>query len=193
MPGIASFRKFISRLRKAASGFFQDRPFATSGVIALLVTVHAVAGSIWLDSLVPYTELASPGNTGTAVTLYLGTAAASAIVAGFAGVVIVFAVGSPLGRLKRFRHEAGGRLRANWLIVMVEPLTATLLGILASVLQLTGGRVVAPWFFELAICLLIHGASRLVWILGELIKIVGADDEESERAKRKVPLDDLFE
>ncbi len=128
----------------------------------------------------------------TAVTIYVGTAGAAAIVAGVAGVILVFVIGSPSARLRSFRDSAGTPLRKTWTTIIAEPFTATLLGILAAITQTTSGRIAAPWLFELGIVLLLHGSVRLLWLLREMVAIVGADDHEATREEKSIPLDEIF-
>lgn len=184
-------RRSASMMRKLI-GIYQDRPLVIAVGLAVVVTVHAVLGLTWASGLVPYSALAQEVNNSISVTLYLGAAAASAIVAGFAGVIIVFTIGSGLPRLQRFRYAAGDKLGRNWIIVVAEPLAAALLGIVSSVVQMTDARLLAPWLFEFGVVLLIEGAFRLVWILKELVQIVGASDIDAEREQRKTPLKEIF-
>lgn len=179
-------------VRRATVKLLQDRPFLVSLAIACTVGLHSAVSSLWLTSLNPYKSLPESANSSTSVTLYLGAAAASAIVAGFAGVVIVFTVGSASPRVRMFRYQAGRQLRANWLVVIAEPLIATLLGILASIVQMTSGKPASPWLFELAMGLLIHGAARLLWVLKLLTEVVNADDVIVEREQLKPSLDEMF-
>lgn len=68
---------------------------------------------------------------------------------------------------------------------VAEPVLAAFLGIVAAVTQLTSGKVVAPWLFELGVILLAHGSLRLLWLLHELVAIVHADDQTA--SSRTIP------
>ena len=50
----------------------------------------------------------------------------------------------------------------------------------------------APFLFELAVVLLVHGALRLIWLLSELVRIVAADDKLVTEIERVVPLSQIF-
>ncbi|WP_432854840.1 hypothetical protein ACQPXB_21050 [Amycolatopsis sp. CA-161197] len=160
--------------------------------LTVVVAAHAVSTVFW-GSLNPYKSLAIDANTGTAVTLYLGAAAAAAIVAGFAGVVIVFTIGSEVDRIQRFRFKSGETLQFAWMAVVAEPFAATMLGVLAAMIQVTSGKQVAPWFFELGLAFLIHGALLLLKLLRELVQIVHAQDTLTHAKKTEIPSSELFD
>lgn len=168
-----------------------DHPFWVALALMVGVAGHAVLSLPWrwLD---PYKSLVVDANTDTAVTLYLGAAAAAAIVAGFAGVVIVFTIGSEVRRVRAFRFRSGKPLQRAWMAVVAEPFAATLLGLVAAMAQLTSGRRVAPWLFELGLVLLVHGAILLLWLLRELVEIVYAEDVEADVKDREILADSLF-
>lgn len=169
-----------------------DRPAHVALILTALVAAHAVLSTVFLPVVNPYKSFGTDPNAGTAVTIYLGLAAAAAIVAGFAGVIIIFTIGSEAHRVRIFRLKAGQVLHRTWVTVVVEPLLATFLGIVAAVTQLTSGKVAAPWLFELGVVLLAHGSLRLLWLLHELIEIVHADDQTSDGSTQEVPADMLF-
>lgn len=95
-------------------------------------------------------------------------------------------------RLRTFRYRGAGSLRRNWIVVTSEPFVATLLGLVAAVTATTAGRPVAPWLFELAVILLAHAATRLVWILHELVRIVAVDDALLDQKDKEIPLERIF-
>ncbi|MPZ84472.1 MAG: hypothetical protein GEV28_30415 [Actinophytocola sp.] len=169
-----------------------DRPVQVTWALTALIAAHAVLGTSLLSAVNPYKSFGVDANAGTAVTIYLGLAAAAAIVAGFAGVIIIFTIGSEAQRVRMFRRTAGQVLHRSWLTVVAEPVLATFLGIVAAVTQLTSGHVVAPWLFELGLVLLAHGSLRLLWLLHELVEIVHADDQTSDSSVEEVPAEMLF-
>jgi hypothetical protein len=140
----------------------------------------------------PYKAFPRDANISNSITIFLGVAAASAIIAGFAGVVLVFAIGSPAKRIRQFRTSAGKRLQDLWIVVVAEPFVATLLSLMACVTQMTSGKVIAPWILEAGLVLLAHSAARILWLLRELVQIVAADDIEIERDDNSISVDDIF-
>ncbi|MGH3759888.1 hypothetical protein [Actinophytocola sp.] len=188
-------RRLLGRLKTAwfvLTSWVADRPTQVALSLALLVATHAALATVLLPALNPYKSIGLEPNTGTAVTLYLGLAAAAAIVAGFAGVIIVFTIGSEAGRIRQFRFAAGKALHRSWMTVVIEPFLATLLGIVAAATQVTSGKGAAPWLFELGVVLLTHGAIRLIWLLHELVEIVYADDHDADAKTREVAAETLF-
>jgi hypothetical protein len=169
-----------------------DRSVFVAVGLAGVVAAHAVSTIFW-GWLNPYKSLAIDANTGTAVTLYLGAAAAAAIVAGFAGVVIVFTIGSEADRIQRFRVKSGKTLQVAWMAVVAEPFAATLFGVVAAMIQVTSGKHVAPWFFELGLAFLIHGALLLLKLLSEVVQIVHAQDTVTHVKKTEIPTSELFD
>lgn len=171
----------------------QDHPLRVTLALAAVVAAHAVVGWRWWPWVNPFKKIATDDQqVGTAVTIYLGTAGAAALVAGFAGVVLVFTIGAQTPRVRMFRDRGGRSLQRNWIAVVAEPFAATLLGIIAAVTQLTAGRPVAPWLFEFAVVMLVHGAIRLLWLLRELVRIVAADDQLIRGKENTVPLSRIF-
>lgn len=187
-------RRWPVRVLDAGKAFAQDRPGLISASLVVAVTAHGLLTwpYPWLN---PFKGLQADDKdtTSMAVTLYLGTAGAAAIVAGLAGVILVFVIGSPSPRLRQFRDAAGNPLRKTWTTVVAEPFATVLLGILAAITQTTSGRTAAPLLFELGIVLLVHGALRLLWLLREMVAIVGADDHEATREEKAIPLDQIFQ
>ncbi|PZS40260.1 MAG: hypothetical protein DLM62_03820 [Pseudonocardiales bacterium] len=173
--------------------FAQDRPALVSVSLVLAVAGHGLLTwpYHWLN---PFKSLQADDKDmiNLAVTIYLGTAGAAAIVAGLAGVILVFVIGSSSPRLRSFRDAAGKPLRKTWTVIIAEPFAGTLLGILAAITQTTSGRIAAPWLFELGIVALVHGSLRLLWLLREMVAIVGADDHEATRDDRSITLDEIF-
>jgi len=164
-----------ARVRRALVAAAVDRPAVVIAVLAGLVAAHGALTWPW-PWLNPYKALLVENNLGTAVTIYLFTAAA-ALVAGLAGLIVVFVTGGQTPRLQQFRQQAGLPLRRTWTAAVAEPFVAAFLGVIASITQTTAGGIVGPWLFELGLVMLAHTAVRLVLLLRELVGIVAADDE----------------
>jgi ABC-type spermidine/putrescine transport system permease subunit II len=183
--------KAAARAWGAVVEFVVDHPVRLAGVLAALVATHGLLTWPW-PSLNLYKAFAADSNLGTVVTTYLATAAAAALVASFAGVIIVFVISAQTPQVKQFRMQAGLPLQRTWVVVVGEPFFAAFLGVVATVAQFTVGRIVAPWLFELGVVLLAHTAVRLVLLLRSLVGIVAADDEKAERAKHALSVNDIF-
>lgn len=180
-----------TRVRGFLVGVVQDHPGVVAATLGLLVVAHAVLAwhFTWLS---PYKALVVANNLGTTVTIYLFTAAAAALVAGLAGVIIVFVISGQTPQVRQFRRDAGLPLRRMWISVVTEPFVAAFLSVIAAVTQTTAGAMVGPWLFELGLALLAHSAVRLVLLLRELVDIVAADDELVERESYTLSRQDVF-
>lgn len=167
----------------------KDHPFYVSLVIFAFVTAHT---TITLLNIIPniWTGVLAK-NASVAVTLFLGTAAASAILAGFAGVVVVFGLTANGERFRIFRVESGQRLQSNWTSTSAAGFTAAGLSLASSILIVNGPAFLAPWVFEMSLFLMAHGALRTIWILRELVTVVRNEDLawSKERLTRKITAD----
>lgn len=174
---------------KAVLRIVRDHPIYISASSSVLVLAHAcltllgLIPNVWVGVL---TKEAS-----VSVTLFLGTAAAAAILAGFAGVVVVFGLTADGDRFKAFRVTSGARLRSNWTSTSLAGFAAAGLSLASSVCAVNGPVWLAPWFFELSLFLMAHGALRTIWILRELVTVVRNEDLEWSREKmtRQITVD----
>jgi hypothetical protein len=152
----------------------RDRPLYVSVFVLILVALHVfltllgVLPNLWAGVLAK--------DPSVNVTLFLGTAAAAAILAGFAGVVVVFGLTAEGDRFRVFRVAAGKSLRGNWTSTSLAGFAAAGLSLTASIFAVNGPAVAAPWVFELSLFLMVHGALRTIWILRELVTVVRNED-----------------
>ena len=174
---------------KLMKRILKDRPLYISLVAFGFVMVHTaltllnIIPNVWAGVLAK--------DASVAVTLFLGTAAASAILAGFAGVVVVFGLTADGDRFRIFRVESGQRLQSNWTSTSLAGFTAAGLSLASSVLVVNGPAFLAPWVFEMSLFLMAHGAVRTIWILRELVTVVRNQDLawSKERMTRKITAD----
>ena len=174
---------------KLIKRIFKDHPLYISLAAFGVVAVHA---TLTFLSVIPNTwagVLAK--DTSVAVTLFLGTAAASAILAGFAGVVVVFGLTADGERFRIFRIESGKRLQSNWTSTSLAGFTAAGLSLASSILMVNGPDFLAPWVFEMSLFLMAHGTVRTIWILRELVTVVRNQDLvwSKEKLTRKITAD----
>lgn len=160
---------------KRLQGFLRGQPFWVDGGIIVLVGLHLYATwREWVPNI--WEALAEPTKQSQAQAIYLGLLGPAAIVAGFAGVVVVFGITASTDRFKRFRAQAGRSLRRTWVSSSLSGFEAVALAVAAALLSVSGMPFVAPFAFEASLLLLLHGSIRLVWILAQMIGIVRADD-----------------
>lgn len=156
-------------------GFLRGQPFWIDGGILILVALHFIATLLgWTPNV--WRALSEPSAQSQAQAIYLGVLQPAAIVAGFAGVVVVFGLTASSDRFKRFRAQAGRSLRRTWVSSSLSGFEAVALAVVAALLSVSGLMLVAPFAFEASLLLLLHGSIRLVWILSQMIGIVRADD-----------------
>lgn len=156
-------------------GFLRSQPFWIDGVLLTLVCIHLFATSIgWIPDI--WTALADPKKQIQAQDIYLGMLGPSAIIAGFAGVVVVFGLTASTERFKRFRVQAGRSLRRTWSSTSMSGFVSVALAVVAALCGIAELFWLAPYVFEACLLLFAHGAIRLVWILSQMIGIVRADD-----------------
>lgn len=119
-------------------------------------------------------------------SLYTGALGTAAIVSGFSGVVVVFALTASGPRFQRLRVRGGNALKANWMSATNSGFIAVLAFTSATIGNLVGFERCAPYFFQAGFLLLTHSALRLLWLLGELSEIVVAEDRDSLYEQRQV-------
>lgn len=156
-------------------GFLRGQPYWIDGGLLAIAVLHFAA--TWLE-WVPNTweALSAPYDQSLMQAVYLGMLGPAAIVAGFAGVVVVFGITASSERFKQFRAQAGRSLRRTWVASTLSGFEAVALAIAAALLSISGWTLAAAFSFEASLLLLLHGALRLVWILSQMIGIVRADD-----------------
>ena len=177
------------RRRKNLLAWFADYPFFVTVVLVL-----AVLGHFWLSQTLPSLNVAlrlaeaDPSNPReTLSSLALGVAGVSAMVGGFAGVVVVFGLGTENDRFRLLRMHGGRRLRASWISVVLSSFAGAFLAVVAAVLVVAFGGEPGMWVMELCILLAAHGAIRLTVLLAGLAKIVDQEDIDATREKRVIP------
>lgn len=169
-----------------------DHPLRVDLALVGIVTVHWMVARtrlLHLAHLSPVPDVwkalstaSHPASSG-ARDLYIAMLGPSAIVAGFAGVVVVFGLTTDSPRFQDFRADAGDALKRTWISSSTSGFVAGLAFVAATLVDLTGHPRSAPYLFEVGLALIIHGAIRLLWILQALIGIKATDDLEA-KAKR---------
>ena len=171
-------------------GFLRGQPFWIDGGIVILVGLHFVAS--WLDWIPNvWTALSDPSKQGAAQAIYLGMLGPAAIVAGFAGVVVVFGLTATSDRFRAFRANAGDSLRRTWVSSSLSGFEAVGLAVVAALLSVSALPLLAAYVFEASLLILLHGSLRLVWILAQMIGIVRADDVVSTDKGKTYRIDRL--
>lgn len=145
----------------------KDRPGRVTLLVLLVVATHFVASQQGVLPAIPRQLVEHP----SVFELYLGAAAVLALVAGFAGVAIVFAMTPHISVLQRVRRQGGDRLRANWISLVATPVMTSLAFLTAAAVFFAGEPRAAGWIFEISALLTLGSAARLIWIFALLVRL----------------------
>jgi len=181
----------ITASRYQAAALYVPRWLLNHPIAALvaefsLVGVHCLLTAKFGHS--PFQRLVA--DEGAARALYLGVASAGAPLAGFAGVVVVFALGDRR-QFKVFRERGGRRLEITWATLFLFPFTAVFAGLIAAVVTALGGAFWAPFLAEFALVLLADTLLRGAWLIRTLIAIVTANDLQTSYEGNRTSWDRL--
>lgn len=155
----------------------KDRPLAGAVLVVAGVGIHrALYGTV---SLLPDVPKAVADATTIAVPIYLAFAGVVAIVAGFAGVVVVFALGQHTENFVILRRRGGRQLRANWSSPIATSFVAAFGCVATALLAVAGHGFAAWWIFEALFLLAATAAARLVWLFRGLATIVDSHDADA--------------
>lgn len=161
-------------------GKFKDYPGLTTLALGVLVVMHLAFYDV--GSLLP--DVADEmANSNAAWSIYMGFAGVVAISAGFAGVIIIFALGSTSPSFVRMRVKGGKRMEANWVSPVATSLFAAFGCGMCAVLRVADQGLLAWWIFEFLALLAAAAAVRLVWLFRRLVRIVSEDDRRDEDEK----------
>ena len=171
-----------------AKALIQDRPAAATAMIWAAVAVHAWAAHQW--SAIP--DLLKLATTKDAGGLYLGIAGIATMLAGFSGVILVFAMMQGVRRFSRLRISGGRRLEANWISPVASSFAASFGAGAAAVCFFLGHQTIAVWVFEGVATMAVHAAVRMLWLLRGLITAVRLEDQDEVRHFEPVDVAELI-
>lgn len=173
---------------------FADYPLLVSILLVLLVGAHYWAAQVWpvVNVAQALADSEVPDPRDSLMQLALGVASVAAMVGGFAGVVVVFGLGSEHDRFRLLRLAGQRRLRANWISVVLSSFAGAFGAVIASVVIVGFGVQPGIWTLEACLLLAAHGAVRLTALLAGLARIVDEGDQDHERNKRVVATSTLI-
>ncbi|HXH36427.1 MAG TPA: hypothetical protein VNJ54_18770 [Plantibacter sp.] len=179
---------------KKVGGAFANYPFFVSVFVVALVLGHFLLSQKYpiLNVAFALTKTTASDAQGTLTSLSLGVAGVSAMVGGFAGVVVVFGLGSENDRFRLLRRRGNRRLRANWISVVLSSFSGAFGALVAAVMVVGFGIEPGMWVLEACLLFTAHAAIRLTALLAGLASIVDSQDEDTERAERVVPTHEIF-
>lgn len=168
----------------------QDRPFVVTLIAAVLVGLHClltginVIPNVWLEILSDRTNL---------VTLSVGLASGGAILAGFAGVIVIHGLSASSPRFRVYRLTAGKHLHANWASISSAGFISSGISMASALFAMTQFVWWSPWMLELAALLALHGVLRLLWLLRTFFNLQADDDADQFAKESETPLSNLFD
>lgn len=172
-------------MKQKAVTILRARPRLIDAFLLLVTAVQAwLVGEGTLPDL--WGALPSTSDPGRVEGLYTGALGTAAIVSGFSGVVVVFALTANGPRFQRLRVRGGKALKANWMSATNSGFIAVFAFTSATLSSLVGSERWAPYLFQAGFLLLIHSTIRLMWLLGELSDIVVAEDKDFLHQARQV-------
>lgn len=176
------------KILRKIGGWFANYPLFVSSLIMALVVVHFIVARHWpvVNIAAALAQTESDDVQGTLTSLALGVAGVSAMVGGFAGVVVVFGLGSENDRFRLLRRKGSRRLRANWVSVVLSSFTGAFGAIIASVIVVASGAEAGMWVLEACLLVTAHAAIRLTFLLAGLAGIVDSEDADEERQRNVV-------
>ena len=160
-----------------------DHPWFVSLVLVAAVAAHALVVRAGLLSN-PWVTVTDQ-TVDSQVSLHLGLAGVAAVVAGFAGVVVVFVLQSASPRFRRFRQLAPRGVRSTSLSIVAAPMGSAVLALACGLLVMGGYGTLAMWGFELGLLVLFHGLLRTMAFFRSMIKLVQYDDAGDLKDERK--------
>lgn len=172
-------------MKQKVAAVFRSRPRSIDAFLLMVTAVQA-----WLAYKTVIPDLWGVLSNGTqperVEALYTGALGTAAIVSGFSGVVVVFALTAGGPRFQRLRVRGGKALKANWMSATNSGFVAVFAFTSATITSLIGFEQLAPYLFQAGFLLLTHSSLRLLWLLSELSEIVVAEDKDSLRQARQI-------
>lgn len=162
-------------------GLVQDRPWSFNILLSVLVVLHSMA-AWFLGWANPWWSMQSDAAVAQSFSSLL--ASASAVTAGFSGVVVMFGLQVNTPRIQRFRRRGGKALVANWTSATGLAFIALAASIAAFLSATWAFRFGVIFFSELALITLLHATCRVTWVFRVLIDGVSAEDQVAEREEK---------
>lgn len=182
------------KLFRVVGGWIANYPLFATSLIAVVVATHFALSQRWpvLNVALALAQTIAGDAQGTLMALALGFAAVSAMVGGFAGVVVVFGLGSENDRFRLLRRKGSRRLRANWISVVLSSFCGAFGALVAAVIVVGFGTEPGMWVLEVCLLVTAHAAIRLTCLLSGLAGIVDAEDEDHDRSSKTVRTSDVL-
>lgn len=177
----AAIRRFFVKIFSRPVGWVIDHPGKTNGYLLLAVLAH-LSATLFQPELNPWPYLFPEGSE--PVTVSLAIVGTGALLAGFAGVVVVFGLQGNSERFRKLRRDGGKELQNNWSSMSSSGFWTMGLSIASSICYSAKWALPGGLLLELSLLILSHGSIRLIWMLKQLISVVSVEDEVADRRDR---------
>lgn len=136
--------------------------------------------------------LAKSGNQSDLISLTVAFSTVTAMIAGFAGVVIVLGLSSENEKFRAFRVAAGNNLRRNWISIAQNTFSSSFVSIICLLLVILGHSVLSMWFLEIAFVVAFSSTLRLLYLLKALAILVSSEDSKREKEQSATPVSQII-
>ena len=154
--------------------FLKDHP----RVVNTALLVLGVAAAFVSSRVAPKQALDALSASG--FSLSLGVLSLGGVMAGFAGVIVVFGLQASAPVFVKFRVQGGKSLGRDWISIVSTSFYCAFASLGAAILFcLAAGNWITMALLWISILLSLHSALRLIWMLKILIAAVAIDDKQS--------------
>lgn len=165
----------MKRVVKRLLAAYEDRPYR---ITALLIAAWVLYGVVLLT---PQAHFPRAVHSTSLADLYIGAASVSALVAGFAGVVVTFIYSAGGDRFRRFRVAAMPGLGSNWRTAILSSFAGATASFAAALVDVFIRGDIGWWVFTLGALLTCDAMARVIRQFFVMLRLVTADDVAQTR------------
>lgn len=164
-------------------GILKDKPIiANAIVLAVVILQYFMFPNTW-NPLLRDLGLETISDL---TTIYSTVLSVAAIQSAFAGVIVVFGLSTQPSAFAVLRRTAGEALVDNWLSISNSGFLSAGFSLAALLTLHMGAARISPWIFEYAVLVCAHGIIRLLWLLKQLIRVIGKVDIAEQKKQMEI-------
>lgn len=172
----------MKKLIRKLIGILKDRPIIANVALFVLLVAHYLFFPGFWDSLLGNLDKTKSDLT----TIYSTALSVAAIQSAFAGVIVVFGLSTQPSAFAVLRRTAGEALVDNWLSISNSGFLSAGFSLVALLTLHMGAAWISPWIFEYAVLVCAHGIIRLLWLLKQLIRVIGKVDIAEQKKQLEI-------